>query len=153
MHDRPLQLAVVMNLRGGALNPFMAAGRACGSALATSPLTTNVATATVLSVLADGIAQKISAGDDAPATWDIARSRWQVLWGALVSGIAMSQWFAFLGSLFPDARTSLVELGKKLFVNQVWCPNATAPTRLPTAVTRFALPQLPSLAHARALNL
>jgi len=105
----------ILALRGG-FNPFSAYGHA----LATAPLKTNVLTATTLSVLADGIAQTISIYSDGQPAWNYARSRWQVVWGALVSGFAMYYWFGFLGRLFPAARTSALELAKKLFVNQLF---------------------------------
>jgi len=43
-----------------------------------------------------------------------------VLWGAAFSGLANSLWFDFLGHCFPSARTSAVELAKKVAVNQLF---------------------------------
>ena len=106
----------LLALRGGVFNPL----QAYGNALATAPLATNVATATALSVLADTIAQKVTMTDGDDGQWDYSRSRWQLVWGSVVSGLLMSKWFAFLGRLFPDARTSMLELVKKLFVNQLF---------------------------------
>ena len=106
---------IALTLRGG-FDPL----HAYANALTTSPLVTNVVTASALSVLADGIAQKISSSSDREAMWDYARSRWQAVWGAFVSGFAMYHWFGFLGRLFPDARTNVLELAKKLFVNQLF---------------------------------
>ena len=104
----------VLALRGG-FNPITALPRAYGSALASSPMATNIVTAAGLAVAADAVAQKLTAGED----WDWARTFWMVPWGALVSGYAMVKWFTFLGGLFPDAATSAIELVKKVFVNQM----------------------------------
>ena len=101
---RPAVPKTVLALRGG-FNPITALPRAYGSALATSPMATNIVTAAGLAVAADAVAQKLT-GDG--ADWDWARTFWMVPWGAIVSGYAMVKWFTFLGGLFPDAATSAI---------------------------------------------
>ena len=120
----------LLALRGGAFNPLLQAAAAYGNALASSPLSTNVATAATLSVISDGVAQRIAPlkdTTDRPATWDVARSAWIFVWGAAVSGYVFYHWFGLLATLYPDARTSLRQLLLKVFTNQLVlspCSNA-----------------------------
>ena len=126
---RPAVPKTVLALRGG-FNPITALPRAYGSALASSPMATNIVTAAGLAVAADAVAQKLT-GDG--ADWDFARTFWMVPWGALVSGYAMVKWFTFLGGLFPDAATSAIELVKKVFVNQMVLSPASTPDSSPSS--------------------
>ena len=107
----------VLALRGGFGNPLGIAAAKYTAMLAAAPTATNVVTAGALSALSDGIAQSLTSEPEAP--WDYQRSAWIVLWGTVVSGFGMSRWFRFLGSLFPDARTSLSAFALKLLTNQI----------------------------------
>ena len=106
-------LKPLLRLRGGLLNPV----QLYTAALVSAPVATNVATASALSVVADGLAQTLtSQGSQA---WDVSRTAWIAGWGAVVSGYVMSGWFALLSSLYPNARTSLWAFLRKLGTNQL----------------------------------
>ena len=96
----------VLALRGG-FNPVTALPRAYGSALASSPMATNIVTAAGLAVAADAVAQKLT-GDG--ADWDFARTFWMVPWGALVSGLGASGALAPRLLLLPEQAWDLGEL-------------------------------------------
>ena len=94
--------------------------------LLSSPVATNCITSSALSVLSDGLAQRLErmgtakkgAGDDVAKLkhkWD--RSAWIALWGFCVSGYVVSCWFRVLNSLFPVGQPSLAL--PKVLVNQI----------------------------------
>lgn len=104
-------------------------GSAYTSSLANNPIVTNIATAAVLSLVADGIAQIATRTKAASASserqkidkmWDVTRSSWILVWGSIVTGYLLSFWFAFLGWLYPDARTSWMQLVAKVCTNQLF---------------------------------
>ena len=84
------------------------------AALATAPLLTNSVTAAGLSLVSDGVAQKLEGGD-----YNIERAAWQFVWGGAIAGAMLYYWFALLQYLFPRARESVLALIGKVFVNQV----------------------------------
>ena len=128
-------------------------------ALQAAPLATNCASAAVLGVISDGIAQRLTMPEGDAATssstrtpWDWERSAWMLVWGASVSGAIIFYWLRFLGALFPGARSSVAQLVGKIFVNQcVMAPGLnggffafviwtrTAPRLLMTALKRQRL--------------
>ena len=108
----------LLRLRGG----FGLVGGAIASynnALALAPLQTNMASAASLAVLSDSIAQGLAPRENGPAVWDFERSAWMSVWGAIMSGAVIFYWLRFLTWLCPLARTSLSQLGLKVFVNQL----------------------------------
>lgn len=105
----------LLKLRGG-LNPVALVATQYSAAMAAAPVATNVATAGVLSLCADGIAQKLTSSDG--TDWDWARSAWIIVWGSIVNGYLMGKWFGFLGQRFPGARTSWKTFALKLATNQ-----------------------------------
>lgn len=109
----------LLALRGGFFSSLPAGYMA---ALASAPLATNMATAGTLSLVADGLAQRLTASSSSvqASSWDYPRSAWIVLWGTVVSGFCMSKWFALLARLYPTARTSNVAFALKLFTNQIF---------------------------------
>lgn len=119
MHSTPLPL---LHLRGG-FSPaaiFEGALTSYTAALATSPIATNAASAASLAVISDAVAQKLPAQDvSASPSFDIERSAWMAVWGAVVSGITIFYWLQWLGARFPLAQTSASQLVGKVFVNQL----------------------------------
>ena len=107
--------ARALHVRGGFSAPASIA-QAYLRALSTAPVATNCATAAVLSMSSDRVAQSLgpSAG-----RWDAERTAWMAVWGAVVSGLALGRWFAFLAWLFPRAATDVSQLAGKVFVNQL----------------------------------
>ena len=116
-------VTVLLPLRGGGaslLNPLIAVGKGYTDALITAPLATNMVTSATLAVLSDFISQKLaSSSREDDSTYDIPRSLWMIPYGAVISGYILYYWFGLLATLFPDARFSLLEMVKKLVVNQL----------------------------------
>ena len=105
-------LPPVLALRGGSplalLGPY-------NRALVAAPLLTNTVTAAGLSVLSDGVAQRLESG----AAWNVERGAWQAVWGAVISGAMLFFWFKMLALWFPRARDSVTHLVLKVCVNQI----------------------------------
>lgn len=99
------------------LPPLKLALSSYTSALSTAPLATNAVSASALAVLSDAIAQTATAEEKQP--WDFERSGWMSVWGALMSGVVIFYWLAYLAHLFPNARTSVAQLVGKVAVNQI----------------------------------
>ena len=119
--DRVAALPALLSLRGGGFGAAGIAERAITSytqALATAPLATNAASAACLAVFSDSVAQNLAAEARA-SPFDLERSAWMAVWGALVSGVTIFYWLRWLGVLFPQAKTSAVQLLGKVFVNQI----------------------------------
>ena len=91
------------------------------AALAKHPITTNCATAAVLSVTSDAIAQRLErrANPDAGKHHDVSRTSWMALWGWIISGLLIHYWFIFLNGLFPVEGLTLIGALKKVGVNQL----------------------------------
>ena len=90
--------------------------------LAKAPLRTNMVTAACLAMTSDCVAQKLCADDgkaEACAPYDYPRTAWIALWGSVVSGAMLQQWFVLLRYLFPLYKTSNWQLAGKVFVNQL----------------------------------
>ena len=90
--------------------------------LAKAPLRTNMVTAAALAMTSDSVAQKLCADDgkaEACAPYDYPRTAWIALWGSVVSGAMLQQWFVLLRYLFPLYKTSNSQLAGKVFVNQL----------------------------------
>ena len=90
--------------------------------LAKAPLRTNMVTAACLAMTSDCVAQKLCADDgkaEACAPYDYPRTAWIALWGSVVSGAMLQQWFVLLRYLFPLYKTSNWQLAGKVFVNQI----------------------------------
>ena len=90
--------------------------------LAKAPLRTNMVTAACLAMTSDCTAQKLCADDgkaEACAPYDYPRTAWIALWGSVVSGAMLQQWFVLLRYLFPLYKTSNWQLAGKVFVNQL----------------------------------
>ena len=96
--------------------PLAALASSYTSALSTNPLATNCVTSSALAVLSDGIAQRL---DLSTSSWDWERSGWMALWGAVVAGLMLSQWYVFLKRCSPRASTSAMALAGKVAVNQL----------------------------------
>lgn len=111
----------LLHFRGGALmlNPLVSVGKGYSEALVNAPLATNMVTGAALSVLADFISQKLVSSPKADSTYNFQRSLWMIPYGAVISGYLIYFWFGFLATLFPNARISMLELVKKLVVNQL----------------------------------
>ena len=103
-----------LRVRGGFSAPASLA-HAYMRALSTAPVATNCATAAGLAVCSDAVAQSLGPS----ARWDASRTGWMAVWGAVVSGLALGQWFAFLAWLFPHAASEIAQLVSKVFVNQL----------------------------------
>lgn len=79
-------------------------------------------TAACLAMTSDCVAQKLCADDgkaEACAPYDYPRTAWIALWGSVVSGAMLQQWFVLLRYLFPLYKTSNWQLAGKVFVNQL----------------------------------
>ena len=90
--------------------------------LAKAPLRTNMVTAAALAMTSDSVAQKLCADDgkaEACTPYDYPRTAWIALWGSVVSGAMLQQWFVLLRYLFPLYKTSNWQLAGKVFVNQL----------------------------------
>ena len=90
--------------------------------LAKAPLRTNMVTAACLAMTSDCVAQKLCADDgkaEACTPYDYPRTAWIALWGSVVSGAMLQQWFVLLRYLFPLYKTSNWQLAGKVFVNQL----------------------------------
>ena len=119
MRAPPLRLlprADVLMLRGGGVS-LASLADSYGAALVAAPLATKCTSAAVIAVAADAIAQSLTASGK---KWDWARTRWMVVWGAVVSGCGNALWFDFLNGLFPPPITSAAQLAKKVLVNQLF---------------------------------
>ena len=113
-------VAPVFNLRGGglAMRVTTSLPQAYMHALASAPYATKFASAAVIAATADALAQSLTTSASKP-TWDWARTRWMLVWGAVFSGLANSLWFDLLSRCFPNARTRTAELAMKVAVNQL----------------------------------
>ena len=91
--------------------------------LAKAPLRTNMVTAACLAMTSDAVAQRLCADTEAQleecAVYDYPRTAWIALWGSVVSGAMLQQWFVLLRYLFPLYKTSNWQLAGKVFVNQL----------------------------------
>ena len=132
-------------LRGGGAAALLAAYT---RALSAAPFATKGASAAVVAVAADGIAQSLTRkGGEA---WDWARTRWIVVWGVIFSGWANALWFDLLSRLFPEARHSGIALAQKVLVNQlVMAPALSAAFFAFTVLTRTPPPAQSSEAFDR----
>lgn len=137
--------APLLVLRGGGAAALLAAYT---RALSAAPFATKGASAAVVAVAADGIAQSLTRkGGEA---WDWARTRWIVVWGVIFSAWANALWFDFLSRLFPEARHSGIALAQKVLVNQlVMAPALSAAFFAFTVLTRTPPPAQSSEAFDR----
>ena len=91
--------------------------------LARAPLRTNMVTAACLAMTSDAVAQRLCVDTEAKldecAVYDYPRTAWIALWGSVVSGAMLQQWFVLLRYLFPLYKTSNWQLAGKVFVNQL----------------------------------
>ena len=91
--------------------------------LAKAPLRTNMVTAACLAMTSDAVAQRLCVDTEAQleecAVYDYPRTAWIALWGSVVSGAMLQQWFVLLRYLFPLYKTSNWQLAGKVFVNQL----------------------------------
>ena len=91
--------------------------------LAKAPLRTNMVTAACLAMTSDAVAQRLCVDTEAKleecAVYDYPRTAWIALWGSVVSGAMLRQWFVLLRYLFPLYKTSNWQLAGKVFVNQL----------------------------------
>ena len=91
--------------------------------LAKAPLRTNMVTAACLAMTSDAVAQRLCVDTEAKleecAVYDYPRTAWIALWGSVVSGAMLQQWFVLLRYLFPLYKTSNWQLAGKVFVNQL----------------------------------
>ena len=101
----------ILMLRGGGL------AETYSTALISAPLATKASTAAVIAIAADAIAQSLTSNNE---RWDWARTRWMIVWGALISGCCNALWFDLLNSIFPPPITTLPQLAKKVAVNQLF---------------------------------
>ena len=78
--------------------------------LAKAPLRTNMVTAACLAMTSDAVAQRLCVDTEAQldecAVYDYPRTAWIALWGSVVSGAMLQQWFVLLRYLFPLYKTS-----------------------------------------------
>ena len=80
-------------------------------------------TAACLAMTSDAVAQRLCVDTEAQleecAVYDYPRTAWIALWGSVVSGAMLQQWFVLLRYLFPLYKTSNWQLAGKVFVNQL----------------------------------
>lgn len=109
----------VATLRGGfgsqAINLF----ESYTNLLAKAPLRTNMVTAACLAMTSDTVAQRLCADTDECAPHDVPRTAWIAVWGSVMSGAMLQQWFRLLRYLFPLYKTNNMQLAGKIFVNQL----------------------------------
>ena len=113
------QVVAAKKLRGGFGGALL---ESYTNLLAKAPLRTNMVTAACLAMTSDCVAQKLCADDgkaEACAPYDYPRTAWIALWGSVVSGAMLQQWFVLLRYLFPLYKTSNWQLAGKVFVNQL----------------------------------
>ena len=113
------RIDVATRLRGGFGGALL---ESYTNLLAKAPLRTNMVTAACLAMTSDCVAQKLCADDgkaEACAPYDYPRTAWIALWGSVVSGAMLQQWFVLLRYLFPLYKTSNWQLAGKVFVNQL----------------------------------
>ena len=76
-----------------------------------------------LAMTSDAVAQRLCVDTEAQldecAVYDYPRTAWIALWGSVVSGAMLQQWFVLLRWLFPLYKTSNWQLAGKVFVNQL----------------------------------
>ena len=106
LRDCSRQVIAVQKLRGGFGGGLL---ESYTNLLARAPLRTNMVTAAALAMTSDCVAQKLCADDgkaEACAPYDYPRTAWIALWGSVVSGAMLQQWFVLLRYLFPLYKTS-----------------------------------------------
>lgn len=118
--------SLVPTLRGGggssssALHSIVAdLAASYNTVLANAPLLTNTVTAAGLATCSDTIAQRLTSASKS-FELDPARTIRMAVWGAAVSGCALTFWFRLLARLFPRAATDNAQLFGKVFVNQLF---------------------------------
>lgn len=102
------------------LAPLSRLSTAYSAALTASPLVTNVATAAVLCMAADGASQTLECRRaDVAVPHSYPRTAWAAVWGGVICGWMLHHWFYLLGTLWPAADTSNRALLGKLLTNQL----------------------------------
>ena len=118
--DGSRQLIASQRLRGGFGGGLF---ESYTNLLARAPLRTNMVTAACLAMTSDAVAQRLCVDTEAQldecAVYDYPRTAWIALWGSVVSGAMLQQWFVLLRYLFPLYKTSNWQLAGKVFVNQL----------------------------------
>ena len=118
--DGGRQLIAAQKLRGGFGGGLL---ESYTNLLARAPLRTNMVTAACLAMTSDAVAQRLCLDTEAKldecAVYDYPRTAWIALWGSVVSGAMLQQWFVLLRWLFPLYKTSNWQLAGKVFVNQL----------------------------------
>ena len=120
LRDGSRQLITAQKLRGGFGGGLL---ESYTNLLAKAPLRTNMVTAACLAMTSDAVAQRLCVDTEAKldecAVYDYPRTAWIALWGSVVSGAMLQQWFVLLRYLFPLYKTSNWQLAGKVFVNQL----------------------------------
>ena len=115
------RIAAATTLRGGFGSALL---ESYTNLLAKAPLRTNMVTAACLAMTSDAVAQRLCVDteaklDECAPSYDYPRTAWIALWGSVVSGAMLQQWFVLLRWLFPLYKTSNWQLAGKVFVNQL----------------------------------
>jgi protein Mpv17 len=118
--DRVRESCLIRMRESGLISFATAIPQAYSAALVAAPLATKCASAAIVAIFADAIAQLLTQKGRTVTTWDWSRTVWIIVWGVVVSGCGNAVWLDFLSRLFPDARTNATELAKKVFVNQLF---------------------------------
>ena len=120
LRDDSRQVIAAQKLRGGFGGGLL---ESYTNLLARAPLRTNMVTAACLAMTSDAVAQRLCVDTEAKldecAVYDYPRTAWMALWGSVVSGAMLQQWFVLLRYLFPLYKTSNWQLAGKVFVNQL----------------------------------
>ena len=120
LRDDSRQVIAAQKLRGGFGGGLL---ESYTNLLARAPLRTNMVTAACLAMTSDAVAQRLCVDTEAKldecAVYDYPRTAWIALWGSVVSGAMLQQWFVLLRYLFPLYKTSNWQLAGKVFVNQL----------------------------------
>ena len=121
LRDDSRQVIAAQKLRGGFGGGLF---ESYTNLLARAPLRTNMVTAACLAMTSDAVAQRLCVDteaklDECAPSYDYPRTAWIALWGSVVSGAMLQQWFVLLRYLFPLYKTSNWQLAGKVFVNQL----------------------------------